>query len=293
MAPIVEVNLTNGFGNNLFQYIYARLIAEHHDAILSIVAPENYYGTTELEKFGFFIKKMSARWFFKKKIKVNDENASSDLYNESYCNYNFVLNGYFEDYQLYKNHVKKIKTWFPVLDKKNNEDLVLHLRLGDRLFYKQTYLPGSIVLPDVFLDAINKFEFKNLYIVTDMHSWQPLTVELIKNEKWHTGGIGGCDIKHKDFCITNFQMAINYFNSIYDVLNKFFPIVRCNCDISDDFNFIRSFDKILFQHSTTAWWAAILSEATQVGVYGKWRPWKNEKNQKLSNVDLAGWFHWG
>lgn len=38
-APMVYARLSNGFGNNLFQYIAARLLAEQADLPLGVVAP--------------------------------------------------------------------------------------------------------------------------------------------------------------------------------------------------------------------------------------------------------------
>ena len=62
--------------------------------------------------------------------------------------------------------------------------------------------------------------------------------------------------------------------------------------MAEDFTFIRGFKNILFQHGTLSWWAAILSEADKVGVYGPWRPWKGDSNKNLSNVNIEGWFKW-
>jgi hypothetical protein len=49
----------------------------------------------------------------------------------------------------------------------------------------------------------------------------------------------------------------------------------------------------MFEHGTLSWWAAFLSDASRVGVYGPWRPWKGASNKNLSNVPLDTWFKWG
>lgn len=51
--------------------------------------------------------------------------------------------------------------------------------------------------------------------------------------------------------------------------------------------------QILFQHGTMAWWAATLSHASRVGVYGPWRPTKGAKNKNLGRTDFPGWYSWG
>ena len=48
---MIFLHLTNGFGNNLFQYIAARLLAEKHNKKLIVIPPsKTYYGTDELKK---------------------------------------------------------------------------------------------------------------------------------------------------------------------------------------------------------------------------------------------------
>ena len=53
MKGTIAVNLTNGFGNNIFQYSAARLLAEHLGSDLVLIPPtKNYYGIKELENLG-------------------------------------------------------------------------------------------------------------------------------------------------------------------------------------------------------------------------------------------------
>ena len=50
---MVYVQLTNGFGNNLFQYNAARLLAAFHDQEVTALPPsEDYYGIAEFKKIG-------------------------------------------------------------------------------------------------------------------------------------------------------------------------------------------------------------------------------------------------
>ena len=97
------------------------------------------------------------------------------------------------------------------------------------------------------------------------------------------------DVPHADR--VSLQKSIDYFNSFVDGLDKFSPIVEKR-SISEDFNFIRSFNNILFEHGTLGWWASVLSDAQKIGVYGPWRPWKGVSNKNLSNINIEGWFKW-
>ena len=50
---MIYVKLTNGFGNNLFQYLAGRLLAEHHNKKLVLIPPfKDYYGLNEIIKLG-------------------------------------------------------------------------------------------------------------------------------------------------------------------------------------------------------------------------------------------------
>ena len=87
------------------------------------------------------------------------------------------------------------------------------------------------------------------------------------------------------------EESVRFFNSFVEGLEEYSPIIEKR-SIVEDFNFIRSFDNILFEHGTLSWWAAALSDATTIGVYGPWRPWKGKTNKNLSNIPLDGWFKW-
>ena len=87
------------------------------------------------------------------------------------------------------------------------------------------------------------------------------------------------------------SLSTSYFNSLVEGFSKYSPVVKKR-SIVEDFNHIRSFGNILFQHGTMGWWAAVLSDADKVGVYGPWRPWKGKSNKNLSDINLKGWFKW-
>lgn len=280
--PTVSIHLTNGFGNNLFQYIYSRLLSECHDTNLNIELCKNYYATDSLRHVGINISKSKINRF--PTIRVNKNDNIKKYFEKRYKGYNFILRGYFEDYTIYENHLDEIKKWFTKIPKTNNKDLVLHLRLGDRLFYRNSYEPGMKVDPINYINAMKNFVYEKLYIVTDMKVWDYVTEQQLLNMKFHVNVNEKARIEPK--------ISVSYFNSFIEEFKSLNPIVRFNNKIHDDFNFIRSFDKILFQHGTLAWWAAAISDASKVGVYGPWRPSKKEKNKNLGKTNFPGWFQW-
>ena len=274
---MVYVQLTNGFGNNLFQYIAARLLATFHGQDITVLPPSNnYYGINEFKKLGIKLENVE----ISECERVNDFNYTH-FFNQAYNNKNLLVSGYFENYKYFKNNIDLIKTWFPSIVDRNEKDLVLHFRAGDRLFYANEY--DSKPQAENYINAIKQFDFEKLYIVTDMPEWEQITTEHLNLMKFHV------DVP-EDKRVEP-QQSVDYFNSIVDGLSQFNPILSKN-SVAEDFNFIRGFNNILFQHGTLCWWAAVLSEADKVGVYGPWRPWKGASNKNLSDINIEGWFKW-
>jgi hypothetical protein len=286
---LIFVRLTNGFGNNLFQYIAGRLLAEHHKKELVLISPfKDYYGLHDLNSLG--LKYDSQQLGYRGNCKIVNEDNYSDVFNFKYRFRNLCLDGYFEDYNFYKINLNKIKGWFPVVNKTKDTDLVLHLRLGERLYSKQTFDENlkPRVAPSRYVNAIKSISFNRLHIITDMPEWREINVENFLLYKFHI------DIE-EDKKVPP-EISVKYFNDLYNTLNEFNPTIsgslKSNRPVVDDFSELRSFKNIIFEHSTTAWWAAALSDAKRVGVYGPWRPFKGERNKNLSNVKLDGWFKW-
>ncbi len=274
----VLVQLTNGFGNNIFQYVAARNLAKYHKAAVVAKPPhEGYYAIPCLQKLGvnFNIPEMNNRIQH-----VTDSNYIKAFQpNHSGCD--FLVSGYFEDYRYYYKMRDNIKTWFPDVETRQNRDLVVHMRAGDRLFYKNEFY----IKPQVenYLRAIEQFDFENIHIVTGMPKWDYVTKEELSEMKFH--------LNVPDSERVPIEESVYYFNSLVEGLSKYKPIVNQRT-VGEDFDFIRSFRNILFEHGTLSWWAAFLSNADKVGVYGPWRAWKGKSNKNLSQIPLESWFRW-
>jgi hypothetical protein len=276
---MIAVQLTNGFGNNLFQYIAGRQLAEFHKTgIVALPPMSNYYASEGLESLGVNFEGQTDGLDF---IRVGEPNYR-DVFDKLYEKHDFLVQGYFEDYTFFLDNIETIRSWFPKIDKRGDNDLVIHFRAGDRLFYKNEFntKPGV----DSYKRAIDQFNFDRMHIVTDMPKWDYITVEELDSMKFHH------DVPKEDRVKT--QLAVEYFNSFIDAFSEYRPLVEKRT-VAEDFNFMRSFDNILFQHGTLSWWASVLSDARRVGVYGPWRPWKEKSNKNLSEVPLKTWFKWG
>ena len=275
MKGTVLVRYTNGVGNNIFQYVFSRLLADRHGLNLSTdslpildVNGQIFELNPDLETVNIGLNELEYSKYF------NDMEP---------CN--FVVNTYGEDYTIYKPHIEEIRSWFADIPKTNQEDLAFHLRLGDRLLYKRDHDPCMRVEPKEYAEVFKRFDYNRLHIYTDMEDWKHIAEKEITQMKFHVS-------ISEEMAVPSSQ-AVDYFNSLVDVLDVYSPIVHCGGNVKDAFNAIRSFDKIMFQHSTMSWWAAVLSHASRVGVFGPWRPIKGNRNKNLGRTDFPGWFSWG
>ncbi len=277
MKGTVAVQLTNGFGNNIFQYTAARLLAEYLGSDLYLVPPsDDYYAIPDLESLGMDFSKKNMT----NVINVVDKHYRM-CYNNTLKGRNVFLSGYFEDYTHYINDLDTIKSWFPKLKTRQSNDLVIHMRTGDRLFMKNEFYTKPRA--ENYLKAIEKFDFDNLHIVTDMPKWEYTTADELSNMKFHL------TVPQSER--VPIEESVKFFNEFVEGFAKYNPVVEKR-SIVDDFDFIRSSKNILFEHGTLSWWAAVLSDAKKVGVYGPWRPWKGKTNKNLSNIPLDNWFKW-
>jgi len=280
----VFVQLTNGFGNNLFQIIAGKLLAHRLDRRLEIIPPWNdYYGLSSLlDILPDIFSLLSSHP--KNVAQVNDDNywAVMCLDPAALANRDVVLSGYFEDYRYFCSNRDLISSWFSPVSKSNTTDLVFHFRTGDRLFMKNEF--ESKPRTEDYVRAIDQFKFNRLHIVSDLPELRNYTVNELTQLTFHNA------VQEKDS--VGPDTALKYLNDVVDCLVSYNPVFETG-DICHDFNKIRSFDKILFEHGTMAWWAAFISQASQVSVYGPWRKWKGNKNKNLSSVEISSWSKWG
>ena len=124
-----------------------------------------------------------------------------------------------------------------------------------------------------------------MYLVTDTAKWGRVDKKDV--EKLHF------KYRKRGAVFIPVEKSIEYMNSFVDAFKEFKPSIVHHSDFIKDFNFIRSFDQIMFKNSTFAWWAAVLSKATKVGVFRPWKPNKGERNKNLGQATFPGWFGWG
>ena len=287
----VVANFTIGFGNNLFQYCYARLLAEknelqlHHKGIEALNISPSY---VEIDQS-------------LPTIIINDENYKKMFFLNSLGNCNIIVNGYFEDYKIYKPYLSEIRSWFPKTTITNKKDVIIHLRLQNRLI--QVSHNKNHITTGAFKAALANFDYDNVHVVTDAEKWDYYNEQDIQKIRDEIA-IGPNPPTNSPWVPV--ERSLEYMNSLVDGFKDLNPIVHCNDartikgsgglrdNFIDDFNLLKSFDKVIIFNSTFSWWAATISGASEVGIYNPWKIAKEPKDRKnLGKTNFPGWFSWG
>ena len=85
---MIFVQLTNGFGNNLFQYNAARVLAEFHKKeVVAIPPSSDYYGIEPLMTLGVAFNDNSATWECEKclTILITLIFSTQSILTQTYC----------------------------------------------------------------------------------------------------------------------------------------------------------------------------------------------------------------
>jgi hypothetical protein len=287
----VTVKFSIGFGNNIFQYVFSRLLAEYHGLTFNHPA---------LVPFGIKEQYTPSNKSLKTvKIGVAHKTGAYDKYfRDKTPDVNYNVRGYFEDYTIYQNHLDYIRSWFPIVLKKNTTDLIVHIRLQNRLVQLNHYM--NFISGEAYAKAIESFDFNRIHIVTDAEKWGYYThddVKKIQKDILEGPNPGALWVPIQD--------SLNYMKELVDAFKPYDPIIhRTNSptikgsgglrgNFMDAFNLLRSFDQVLLYNSTFSWWGAVLGNASKVGVFSLWKPGREDKNPNLGQTNYHGWFSWG
>lgn len=182
---------------------------------------------------------------------INDTNVYDILDNpDRYSNYDLIIEGFFQDSVFFNNRYQFIIDQV-ILDKVdiNYKDIVIHIRLND---FNRDGHKSNVIHPEWYLDILRKEQYEQLYIVID------------------TSGKKKYRYDDKE---TNYLENFKHLN----------PII-INDTEKNDFNLLRSFDKIISSNSTFSWWACFLGNATKIYTPTKWRGKK--KLQNIRNISI-------
>ncbi len=143
-------------GNQMMEYSVARIIAESKGYKLYADSIEGFENTKNIVDGNI----INNNFYY------NKHQFRLDMQHILNHKGGIVLSGYFQRYELIKGHKEKLKNWFYIENdtwkKPGNNDLVVHIRLGDYKNIGKNYLGF-----DYYYNTIKSESFDNCYIVTD------------------------------------------------------------------------------------------------------------------------------
>ena len=160
--------------------------------------------------------------------------------------------GYYQDVRHYNEHRDIVTNEIldlPTLEVRPKNEVVVHLRLDG---FNHAGHNSHIIHPRWYERILDSLTFDKLYIVMDTKS----------GRVW--------------------RRQNNSKNNYIKYFERFAPTVVSE-DARSDFEFIRSFDTIISSNSTFCFWAAFLSEASEIYMPPFWE----SKRSKLSDIRNA------
>jgi len=229
---MIDIKYQGGLGNVMFQYCFGKILAIELGYKLN-AKPIFGFPQTQIPVNGVSYNNDS--------VILSGHNVDIPALIGNNLKRNIVCDGYFMRYEYYKNFLNDIKTSWLVLDeeykkdKKNDNDVVIHVRRGDFLKTSRSELL-SFSQYEMILKKYVK-EWDNLYICTDSPS---------------------------DPFIKQFQKYGAIIHSSCEDTWRNTPLANPTKTTLDDFSFIMSFNRIVLSVSTFSWWASVLSDASQL-----------------------------
>lgn len=302
---IIIPEFTQGTGNRLFAYFYGKILAKNNDM--------DFFHPDLAE-----IKKLDIKSNLHLVKKNNLPTKKLDFITEKLSKkFNFELRNFskLENFNIWKSHLEYIRSFYKI-EEKNTEDLVIHLRSGNAWLDNPNGNSKTLFLgvPEAssFKKLIDSIQFKKLYIVTNTSiegkykNWTEEDIVKLKKNLKENGGDGetketfrkggeGEYVAWADKKLN--KLLADKINNLLNVLNHYEPIWVSN-NISDDFNFITTFDKIICSPSTFSWWAAVFSNSKNIYMYKHWKNkfyvsvGKQSKCKNLGVTNYDGWSSW-
>lgn len=226
----VQINYKGNFGNNMYQYCFARLLAEYNELNLITEFPHQN------------ILKTATHVLFNNVSNGNTTTIDDNFYHQHRTsngssipkldkNKNYIISGYFQDADLFNNNESKVKSFF-VLPKNeiNIKDTLVSVRMGD-------FIHGG------YNSEIIHYEWYNS-VLTDMPGMKNF---LISNHS-SSGNNKVSDVFKSKF-LSKIKTEFNEIDSK---------------GIKSDFELHLSYKNIVCSNSTFSWWGSFLGDSENI-----------------------------
>jgi hypothetical protein len=137
---------TGRFGNNLFQYAVARMVAERNNLFLDVVWPHD--DILKVIPYSDYGRKIEPT------VTINDQNYINDK-NVAFRNFRstgVIMDGYWQDSRYLFPIRDKVKSWFEPCTIPKSEGWVCHYRVSDYWLSQVS----SVIDPSWYIDILRK-----------------------------------------------------------------------------------------------------------------------------------------
>lgn len=167
----VSIKYNGRCGNNIFQYVTARIFAEKNN--LPIVTP---LGCDLIKTNDNFRETKNSD----KTIIINSGSFVNDEIPYYGDNIDYVFDDYFQNCRYINKNVELVKSFFQIPQyEKNDTDIVLSLRLDDKVHCGNFLEPenwdnAEIIHPDYYIKILEMESFDKVYLVVDKikYEWE-------------------------------------------------------------------------------------------------------------------------
>ena len=237
---MITINYTGGgFGNHLFQYVFARLLAEKNN--LNLNTDFTYtpvLQTTPSKKFDQnFIKDNT--------VFIDDNSYFKHRQIHGSCvpqlkqNTNYIVSGYFQDADLYNTYFDTVKTFFILPEYTiNTTDTLVTIRLGDFIHSGHN---SEIIHYDWYNQIIPTMPGKKILLTCCNRP------RLLPSTE-----------KQEDNYISNITSS-----------NKNITYIKTETDLKNDFKMRLQYENTICSNSTFSWWGAFLGSAKNIITFSK------------------------
>ena len=294
----IYIKYSNGVGNNLFQYNFCYLLSNKSNIkiINRFLLNKSMYSLRNriISRFLFFLYDLLGQNnIFISKINNESKNIPRSFIN-IFSDTGEVLEAFQGKESILRNNFLNNNSPFLLFNKekqnnKNYRNLVIHLRLGDRLVRASDYQPGMFYdfkkLQDLVKQEIKENNKKLvLSIVTDTPNIMHIkTIDDFNNLKSHT-------YVCKKNRISPLK-GLKYIYKIQEFIYKNEINIVSSQSLAKDFSLMFNSDILIFLHGTLSWWAGYLGYQDKVYVSKLWRPQK-ASNPFLSRYKSKNWIKW-
>lgn len=247
---MISIQYTGQFGNCMFQYAFARLHAQVNSVNLTTHGPLELQ-TTPVQNYSEPTKKETITITDEIYYKHRQQNGSHVIKLDP--EFNYIFSGYFQDADIYNNHIEEVRSFFniPYTNPTIDKTLVL-IRLGD--FIHSGY-NSEIIHYDWYKNVLKIIPGERVFSITSNGLYRsPSTKE--QEERY-----------------------------LKNIIQETDTILASDQDPAKEFLEVMQYKRIICSNSTWAWWACFLSMSKNIYTFNKFG-WFMPLNSKCHGLHI-------